>query len=436
MVDLGTTKVLVADDEPSTRAMVARHLRSTGYKVIEAVDGDEAFAAALEHLPDIVVLDVMMPGMSGWEVCRHIRETVSLAHTGVIILSGIGESLNEMTSPLYGADAHLDKPFDFAVLNATIAETLEKRRDRVGRLDEADVEIVQTMSDPEEDLEAAPVARRAAGENSKGRRKRAKKLQPLRDLDASEPKYADFGALTQDDAGAVERKVTKPVRAKPLKAKQAAADSSSDPAPAPKKISRKSKSTAATRESGASDSAPENSASTESKKEKKQSKAPKTEPTKAKATKPPKTAKVAAKPKQVAKAAGAKSPAKVGKVAPEKKVAAKGAKASKAKAKATAPKKATGKKVAVTAKKAPSKRGAAKPATAKKPAPKKAAANNAVSKRLPAKKATGKKATAKKATAKKATGKKATGKKVIFKATIGVGGKSAKKAAKKAAKKK
>ena len=108
MVDLGTTRILVADDEPSTRAMVAGHLRSIGYKVVEATDGDEAFSLALEHLPDLIVLDVMMPGMSGWEVCRRIRETVSLAHTGVVMLTGIGESLNEITSPLYGADAYLD----------------------------------------------------------------------------------------------------------------------------------------------------------------------------------------------------------------------------------------------------------------------------------------------------------------------------------------
>src|SRR5512142_545561 len=95
--------VLVADDEPSTLALVAAHVRSHGYTVHEASDGDQAWQLAHEHLPDLVVLDVMMPGMSGWEVCRKIREAVSLAHTGVVMLTGIGESLNEITSPLYGA---------------------------------------------------------------------------------------------------------------------------------------------------------------------------------------------------------------------------------------------------------------------------------------------------------------------------------------------
>jgi len=120
--------VLIADDEPSTLAMLASHLRSSGYSVLEASDGDQAWELAHEHLPHLVILDVMMPGMSGWEVCRKIREAVSLAHTGVIMLTGIGESLNEMTSPLYGADAHLDKPFEFTTLDARIKETLERRK--------------------------------------------------------------------------------------------------------------------------------------------------------------------------------------------------------------------------------------------------------------------------------------------------------------------
>ncbi len=124
------TVVLVADDEPSTRALVAGHLRSKGYQVYEASDGDEAWTLAHEHLPHVVVLDVMMPGMTGWEVCRKIREAVSLAHTGVVMLTGIGENLNEMTSPLYGADAYLDKPFEFSKLDRKIQETLARRRPR------------------------------------------------------------------------------------------------------------------------------------------------------------------------------------------------------------------------------------------------------------------------------------------------------------------
>src|SRR5215216_5299257 len=106
------TVVLIADDEPSTLALLGRHLRSRGYDVQEAADGDEA------------------------------REAVSLAHTGVIMLTGIGETLNEMTSPLYGADAYVDKPFEFATLDARIDEVLERRRaGALGRPDHADEEV-------------------------------------------------------------------------------------------------------------------------------------------------------------------------------------------------------------------------------------------------------------------------------------------------------
>ena len=122
--------VLVADDEPSMLELVARHLRTMNepkLEVIQASDGEEAWRLAREHLPDLVVLDVMMPGMSGWEVCRKIREDVALAHTGVVMLTGIGENLNQMTSPLYGADAYIDKPFEFDDFDGKIRETLESR---------------------------------------------------------------------------------------------------------------------------------------------------------------------------------------------------------------------------------------------------------------------------------------------------------------------
>src|SRR5579863_3761155 len=110
--------------------LVARHLRSIGHpkmEVIEASDGDEAWRLARERLPDLVVLDVMMPGMSGWEVCRKIRQDAALAHTGVLMLTGIGESLNEATSPLFGADAYIDKPFDFEALDEKIVDVLDRR---------------------------------------------------------------------------------------------------------------------------------------------------------------------------------------------------------------------------------------------------------------------------------------------------------------------
>ena len=120
--------ILVADDDVEILALVTRHLRTHDAKLLEASDGEEALRVARREKPDLVILDVMMPGMSGWEVCRAIREDATLAHTGVIMLTGIGERLNEMTSPLYGADDFLDKPFDFSDLDAKIRSVLRERR--------------------------------------------------------------------------------------------------------------------------------------------------------------------------------------------------------------------------------------------------------------------------------------------------------------------
>lgn len=121
------TKILVADDDLEILALVARHLSALPAEVVEASDGEEALKLARKERPTLVVLDVMMPGMSGWEVCRAIREDETLAHTGVIMLTGIGERLNEMTSPLYGADGFLDKPFELDDLADKVREVLDRR---------------------------------------------------------------------------------------------------------------------------------------------------------------------------------------------------------------------------------------------------------------------------------------------------------------------
>jgi CheY-like chemotaxis protein len=126
MTTESTPVVLVADDEPSMLALVGQHIKTMGYTVLEASDGEQAWSLAQEHLPDLVILDVMMPGMSGWEVCRKIREDVALAHTAIIMLTGIGENLNELTSPLYGADSYIDKPFAFSELDDKVRGALHK----------------------------------------------------------------------------------------------------------------------------------------------------------------------------------------------------------------------------------------------------------------------------------------------------------------------
>ena len=120
--------VVVADDDVEILTLVARAVRRMDVTVFEASDGEEALKLIKKERPVMVVLDVMMPGMSGWEVCRAIRDDQDIAETGVLMLTGIGERLNEMTSPLYGADDHLDKPFDFDELDERVAALLAKKK--------------------------------------------------------------------------------------------------------------------------------------------------------------------------------------------------------------------------------------------------------------------------------------------------------------------
>src|SRR5579871_2347768 len=119
--------VLVADDDPQILTMLGIRLAKRGYQVLEAADGLQTLEKAREHKPDLVLLDVMMPGKNGWEVAKELRSDDDLKDVGIVMLTAIGERVNEMTSPLYGADAFVDKPFDFADLENKIKKVLDER---------------------------------------------------------------------------------------------------------------------------------------------------------------------------------------------------------------------------------------------------------------------------------------------------------------------
>lgn len=116
--------ILAVDDDPDILGMITLRLGKRGYNILTAADGEAALEMALEHKPDLVVLDVMMPKMSGWEVARSLRQNPETKAMKIVILTAIGEQVNAMTSPLYQVDAHIDKPFDFVVLEETIDRLL------------------------------------------------------------------------------------------------------------------------------------------------------------------------------------------------------------------------------------------------------------------------------------------------------------------------
>jgi len=107
--------------------MLSIRLTKRGYQVVEASDGLQTLKKARSEKPDLVLLDVMMPGKNGWEVAKELRSDETLRSIGIVMLTAIGERVNEMTSPLYGADAYVDKPFEFADLEAKIKRVLEER---------------------------------------------------------------------------------------------------------------------------------------------------------------------------------------------------------------------------------------------------------------------------------------------------------------------
>ncbi|MCP4680570.1 MAG: response regulator [Deltaproteobacteria bacterium] len=120
--------LLIADDDPELTGILLKRLQSIECDIITATDGEKALEQVHEQRPDVVILDVMMPRKNGWEVCKAIRQDPETVRTGVIMLTGIGSSLNEMTSPLYGADEYLDKPFNFSELIFKIKRMLSNRR--------------------------------------------------------------------------------------------------------------------------------------------------------------------------------------------------------------------------------------------------------------------------------------------------------------------
>lgn len=113
--------------------MLSIRLSKKGYKVLEAADGLQTLQMAHAQHPDLVLLDVMMPGKNGWEVARELRGDSELSDIGIVMLTAIGEKVNEMTSPLYGADDYVDKPFDFAELEAKIARVIQAKAGRGGK---------------------------------------------------------------------------------------------------------------------------------------------------------------------------------------------------------------------------------------------------------------------------------------------------------------
>ncbi len=117
------TTVLVVDDEPIVRDVVVRYLRREGYETLEADDGDRARIMLERNSPDLVVLDVMLPGTDGLELCRWIRSRSELP---VILLTARGEEADRIVGLELGADDYVTKPFSPRELAARVRTVLRR----------------------------------------------------------------------------------------------------------------------------------------------------------------------------------------------------------------------------------------------------------------------------------------------------------------------
>ena len=103
-------KILIADDEPDILEILQFNLQNEGYEVITAKNGDEAIEAAKKNQPNLIILDVMMPGKNGIEVCNTLRMQPAFQDTLIIFLSALSDESTEVRGLETGADDYLTKP--------------------------------------------------------------------------------------------------------------------------------------------------------------------------------------------------------------------------------------------------------------------------------------------------------------------------------------
>ncbi len=113
-------KILIADDEPDILEIIRYNLEAEGYTVITAKNGNEAIDKAKQHHPDLIILDIMMPGKTGMEVCSILRQQPDFKNTLIIFLTALSDESNEVKGLETGADDYLTKPISPKVLTSKV----------------------------------------------------------------------------------------------------------------------------------------------------------------------------------------------------------------------------------------------------------------------------------------------------------------------------
>ena len=135
---MANEKILVVDDDQNICELLRLYLTKEGYQVTLASDGEDALAKYGQVKPDMVLLDVMMPRLDGWEVCRRIRKE---GDTPVIMLTAKGETFDKVLGLELGADDYIVKPFEIAELLARVATVLRRYHKTESRIVVGDVTV-------------------------------------------------------------------------------------------------------------------------------------------------------------------------------------------------------------------------------------------------------------------------------------------------------
>jgi DNA-binding response OmpR family regulator len=118
---MDSAKILVVDDDANIRELILVNLTAAGYDVKTASDGKDAIEKIAAFLPVLIVLDIMMPEIDGWEVCKFVRDDPGLEHIKIIMLTAKGSERDKLIGKgIFKADEYLTKPFDIEELIKTI----------------------------------------------------------------------------------------------------------------------------------------------------------------------------------------------------------------------------------------------------------------------------------------------------------------------------
>ncbi len=121
------SKILIVEDDPDIRELLRFNLEKAGYTLFLAEDGEKALTLARKHSPDIVLLDLMLPGVDGLEVCRTLKQDPELQRIPIIMVTAKGEELDRVVGLELGADDYVVKPFSLREVVLRIRKLLERR---------------------------------------------------------------------------------------------------------------------------------------------------------------------------------------------------------------------------------------------------------------------------------------------------------------------